>query len=459
MTATYRSDARRRDTPRRRVLLVAYYFPPAGGPAVQRILQFVEYLSEYGWAPTVLTVRQGAYPNRDPSLLEVVPPPVEVHRTASLDPLALYARLTASSGDKESSTLPAGSLGGDPSWIESFARWIRANVFIPDARIGWWPFAVTTGKRLLRDQAFDMILSSGAPHSVHLIGRSLHRATEVPWVADLHDPWTDISYYDEFPHTDWARRLDARLERSVLAGASAVTTVSPSWAELFRDKAANRYAVVENGFDAAAFADIHEPLDDPFVLAHIGKLYASRNPTALWEALSALRAEDAIPHLRVRLIGTVDPVVRRSIVQHGLEPIVSIEPFVPHDEAIRQMARSTLLLLTIEPFAQARGMITSKLYEYLASGRPVLGIGPPDGDANAVLRDAEAGRVVSWSDDRAAADVVRGHYDAWAAGSPRDGASFDAIQHHNRQHQAERMAQLFDELVAHTPTPGTKQHA
>jgi glycosyltransferase involved in cell wall biosynthesis len=452
MAAPSRPGAENHPDNRQRVLLVAYYFPPAGGPAVQRILQFVEYLSAYGWQPTVLTVRQGAYPNRDPSLLGAVPSSVEVRRTASLDPLALYARLTASRGDKERGALPAGSLGGDPSWIEHLARWIRANVFIPDARIGWWPFAVAAGRRLLHDHAFDMILSSGAPHSVHLIGRSLHRATGVPWVADLHDPWTDISYYDEFPHTDWARRLDARLERSVLADASAVTTVSPSWVELFRGKAANRYAVIENGFDAAAFADTPEPLDDSFVLAHIGKLYASRNPTALWEALAALRAEKAIPHLRVRLIGTVDPVVRRSIVQHRLEPVVSIEPFVPHDEAIRQMARSTLLLLTIEPFAQARGMITSKLYEYLASGRPVLGIGPPDGDANAVLQNAEAGRVVSWSDAHAAADMVRAHYDAWAAGSPRAGASFGAIQHHNRQHQAERMARLFDELLAQVPS-------
>ena len=441
------------DRPRRRVLLIAYYFPPAGGPAVQRILQFVEHLPECGWQPTVLTVRQGAYPNRDPSLLDAVPSSVAVHRTTSWDPLALYARLTASKGDDDEG-LPAGSLGQqDASWMEHLARWIRANVFIPDARIGWWPFAVWAGRQLLAENDFDAILSSGAPHSVHLIGRSLHRATGVPWVADLHDPWTDISYYDEFPHTDWARQLDARLERSVLAEASAVTTVSPSWAELFARKAPNRYAVVENGFDAEEFAALDEPLDEPFVLAHIGKLYASRNPTALWEALASLRADGVIPELRVRLIGTVDPVVRRSIAEHGLEPIVTIEPFVPHEEAIRQMARSTLLMLTIEPFAQARGMITSKLYEYLASGRPVLGIGPAGGDADELLRSADAGQVVGWSDARTARDVVQAHYEAWARGAPRSGAPREAIQTHNRQHQAERMATLFNERTAPIGSP------
>jgi len=433
----------------RRVLLVAYYFPPAGGPAVQRILQFVEFLQNEGWTPEVLTVQRGAYPNRDPSLLEAVPDDVVIHRTAAWDPLALYQRLSRRFGGGDASGLPAGSLGEESgSWLESIAKWVRANVFIPDARIGWFPFALREGRALLKTGRFDALLSSGAPHSVHVIGRALHHATDIPWIADLHDPWTDISYYDEFPHTDWARRLDASLERSVLADASAVTTVSPSWADLFASKADNRHAVVENGFDAGDFAGLQEPLDDGFVLAHIGKLYASRTPTAVWEALEALREENAIPELRVRLTGTVDPVVCDAIADHGLEPIVEIRDFVPHDEAIREMARSTLLLLVIEPFAQAKGMITSKLYEYLASERPVLGIGPPGGDAGTLLRNHDAGDVVAWNDARRARELIHNHYEAWAAGSPTAGASRTDLQEHNRRNQSRRMAQILDEVTA-----------
>jgi glycosyltransferase involved in cell wall biosynthesis len=418
--------------------------PPAGGPAVQRILQFVEHLTEADWAVEVLTVKEGAYPNRDPSLLEAIPATVPVHRTASFDPLALYARLKGE-GD---GSLPAGSLGDDSSsLLERIARWIRANVFIPDARIGWWPFATLRGKQLLGSGRFNAIATSGAPHSVHLIGRTLHRSTSVPWIADLHDPWTDISYYDEFSHMRWARQLDAHLERSVLSEASAVTTVSPSWAELFATKAENRYAVVENGFDAAAFADVDPPLADDFVLAHIGKLYASRNPTAVWEALASLREAERIPRLRVHLTGTVDPAVRRSIRQYGLEPIVKIDDFVPHEEAIRRMARSTLLMLVIEPFAQAKGMITSKLYEYLASGRPVLGVGPVGGDGDALLRGHEAGEVVSWSDARRAADLIAAHYEVWASAHPRSGAAWDDIQIHSRENQARRLAEALDAVV------------
>jgi hypothetical protein len=429
----------------RRVLLIAYYVPPAGGPAVQRILQFVEYLHESGWQPEVLTVEAGAYPNRDASLMDAVPDDVRVHRTPALDPLAFYSRLKGGDG------LPAGSLGDDPSLLERAARWIRANVFIPDARVGWWPFAHVHGKKLLETGRFDAILSSGAPHSVHLAGRSLHRAIGLPWIADLHDPWTDISYYDEFPHTEWARRLDARLEKSVLEDATLVTTVSPSWAELFREKVPGRYGVVENGFDARDFEALRnrevDPGGDTFVLSHVGKLYASRNPTAVWDALAALRDEGAIPELRVRLIGTVDPSVEAALAERDLEPIVDTVPFVPHDEALRAMQQAALLLLVIEPFAQARGMITSKLYEYLASGRPVLGVGPPGGDAHDLLDTHDAGAVVDWNDARRARSLIQEHYDAWANGTPRDGADWHVLQTHNRRHQAQKMAGYLDECV------------
>jgi len=429
----------------RRVLLIAYYVPPAGGPATQRILQFIEHLPATGWEVDVLTVREGAYPNRDPSLLEAVPDSVTLHRTSSFDPIAFYTRLKG--GDEDD--IPAGSLGEDESsLLETAARWIRANLFIPDARIGWWPFAVWRGRTLLGSGRYDALVSSGAPHSVHLIGRSLHRATGTPWIADLHDPWTDISYYDEFPHTRWAERLDAHFERSVLAEASAVTTVSPSWAELFARKAENRYAVVENGFDPNDFESVQPASADDFVLAHVGKLYASRNPTVLWRALAQLRDEGRIPDLRVYLTGSVDPEVRRSIEQQGLSEIVTVEGFVPHEEALRRMARSTLLLLVIEQFAQAKGMITSKLYEYLASGRPVLGVGPSGGDADALLREHDAGAVVDWGDTDRMKEMLATHYDAWEDSHPHSGAAWADIQQHNRVQQARRLA---DELDAVTP--------
>jgi glycosyltransferase involved in cell wall biosynthesis len=177
-----------------------------------------------------------------------------------------------------------------------------------------------------------------------------------------------------------------------------------------------------------------------FVISHVGKLYASRNPTAVWDAVASLREDGRVPDLVIRLIGTVDPAVMKAIRTRGLEDRVERVTFIPHDDAIRAMAASTLLLLVIEPFAEARGMITSKLYEYLASGRPVIGVGPPDGDAASLIAKHDAGLMVDWNDARSARDTIREHYDAWAAGAPKDGARWDALQQHNREQQAFRMA-------------------
>ena len=430
---------------RPRVLLIAYYTPPAGGPAVQRILQFVEYLADEGWAVEVLTVRNGVYPNRDPDLLETVPSSVRVHRTSALDPYAIYQFLTG----KGEGDLPMGSMpDATRSWSERVSRWVRANIFIPDARVGWWPFAVARGQQLLRTGRFDAVISSGAPHSVHLIGRTLHTWFGTPWIADLHDPWTDISYYDDLPHTEWAKRIDSALERNVLSSASAVTTVSPSWVDLFREKATNDYSVIENGFRASEFDAVEEAVsDDAFVLAHVGKLYASRNPTGLWQALRELHESGQIPNFKIRLIGSVDATVEREIESNGLSPLVERVGFVSHEEAVRQMARSTLLLLVIEPFAEARGMITSKLYEYLASERPVLGVGPPSGDAGALIAKHNAGDLVAWDDVQGARRVLMSHYESWESGTPQRGVDRAQLGEHTRRHQARRMARVLDAVT------------
>lgn len=424
-----------------RVLLVAYYFPPAGGPAVQRILQYVQNLAAYGWEVEVLAPRRGAYPSRDESLLARIPETVRVHRTTTLDPLGFYERLTRS-GDGD---LPAGSLGDRrPSLFQRLARWVRANLFLPDARVGWWPTAVWKGWSLLRTGRFDALLTSGAPHSVHLVGRSLHRRLAVPWVADLHDPWTDVSYYDEFPHTRCARAIDAHLERTVLAEASAVTTVSPSWSELFAGKARNDYSVVENGFDPADFEGIEaDPTGARFTLAHVGKLFSSRNPGALWEVVRDLRTEGELAKLEIRLVGTVAPAVREDLRELGLEAVTSLDGFLPHRDALARMAESTLLLLVIERAEEADGHITSKLYEYLATERPVLGIGPPGGDANRLLRRHGAGEVADWDDRERIRALLLDHYAAWESGSPRVGTAREELGAHTRRTQARRMADVL----------------
>lgn len=440
----------------KRVLLITYYFPPSGGPGVQRVLKFAKYLPTAGWQPTVLTVADGAFPERDAALHKDVADDLVVHRTASWDPFQWYARLV---GRTPGQGAPLGSVQAEaPTWKEQLAAWVRANVFLPDARVGWVPFAVAEGRRLLASRGFDAILTSGPPHSTHLTGWLLHRWTGVPWLADFRDPWTDINYYHELPHTALALRLDAALERGVLRRASAVTTVSTSWRRLLAAKVpdrASRVHVVQNGFDAADFeATVQvEPASDRFTVTYVGSLYASRNPVALWQALHRLREVGALDRFRLRLVGKVDPGVRASLEAAGLGDVVEELGYRPHDEAVRLMRRSHLLLLVVEAFPHNEGMITGKLYEYLASGRPVLGIGPVLGDAAALLRASAGGVMVGYGDADRIAACVRDHYAAWRDGQPRVGAAPDVLVRYTRRRQAERLAAVLNQVIGED-TPG-----
>ncbi|MEM0961438.1 MAG: glycosyltransferase family 4 protein [Bacteroidota bacterium] len=428
-----------------RVLLVTYYFPPAGGPGVQRMLKTVRYLRESGFEPVVLTVEDPAAPSLDASLLADVPAGVRIVRTKAPDPFALYGRLTGQGGK----AVPTGAVD-DAGLLKRLAMWIRANVFLPDARVGWVPFAVRAGRRILGDaqrefQPFAAVVTSGPPHSVHLTGLRL-RTSGIPWLADFRDPWTSINFYDDLPMTAPARALDRRLERRVLQTADSVTTVSPTWARLLERQGglpAGAVHIVHNGVDESdlAAAEGVAVTSDAFTLVHVGSLYATRNPTALWEALRRLRQQGTIDRLVVRLVGRVDEVVRQSAESAGVA--VEMEPYVPHDEAVRQQASAGLLLLSIEPFAADAGMITGKLYEYLASGRPVLGVGPPEGDAAALLRETAGGVLLGREDVTGIMEVVRDHYAAWAEGAPRSGASWDAVLPYTRRAQTARLAEIL----------------
>ncbi len=433
----------------RRVLVLTYYFPPSGGPGVQRVLKFVKYLPSFDWTPVVVTVEEGAYPARDDSLEDDVPDAADVHRTSSWDPYHLYARLT---GRSEEDAVVQGSLEGrEQTWKERLARWVRANLVLPDARVGWVPFAIGQGRRLLAAQPFDAILTTGPPHSTHLAGAALQWMTGTPWIADFRDPWTDINYYQELPHTALALRIDAALERLVLRRADAVTTVSPSWRSLLQGKtgAGNETPihVIQNGFDAEDVGRDGVGVDEErFAITHVGSLYASRNPTALWQAIRRLRDEGAVPNLRIRLVGMVDPNVRASLREQGLADITEFVSYVPHPEAVEYMQRAGLLLLSIERFPADNGMLTGKIYEYLASRRPIVGVGPADGDAARLLEQTGGGQLYGRDDISGLAAYLRSQYEAWTAGEPESGASLDALQPYQREAETEELAEILGTL-------------
>lgn len=432
----------------KRLLLISYYFPPSGGPGVQRVLKMARYLPACGWEPVVLTVRpeDASYPDPDPAMLDEVPSSVRVERTRAWDPYALYARLL---GKKKKETVGVGFIhAGEAGWKERLAKWVRANLFLPDARVGWVPFALRRARRLMDEAPFDLVLTSGPPPSTHLVGRALARRYGVPWVADFRDPWTDISYYAELPLSGRARRFDAALERSVLDRADAVVTVSPSLKALLGGKTETPVTVVYNGFDEADFDGAAPAPAAGFVVAHTGNLTAQQNPEALWRALARLRAAGAIPALRLRFVGHVDPTVLAGAAAHGVDDLVERVPYVPHADAVGHMRGATMLLLAINRVPGAALIVTGKLFEYLAAGRPVLGVGPVPGDAAALLDETGAGVMFDWEDADGVAAYVQACYAAWEAGTPVGGANPDRAAAYSRRAAAAQLAALLDGVVA-----------
>jgi glycosyltransferase involved in cell wall biosynthesis len=426
----------------KRLLFVSYYFPPSGGPGVQRTLKFVKYLPENGWAPTVLTVdpRYASYPDVDDTLAADVSDSLVVIKTRSWDPYGSYARLL---GRPKDDTVGVAFVREESAGLRQRAGlWIRANLFTPDARYGWVPFARREANVLHRADPFDAVLTTGPPHSTHLVGRALARKWGVPWVADMRDPWTGIFYYPQLPMTRLAAARDQRFEKSVLSEADAVTVVSRSMVTNLSKRVRREYTYLPNGYDPDDFRDVPAPANKRFVIRHIGTLSRTQNPKSVWSQLQLLVSKSP-GDVAVELIGHVDAEIIMSIREHGLDDTVRILPYVDHDRAVALMQDSSLLLLVIPDGASSHEIVTGKLFEYLASGRPTLAIGPPDGDAGAILRDCSGGRMFAHGDSEGVHAYLAEQYGAFWRGEANHGADRAGVQLYARPAQASALAKLL----------------
>jgi glycosyltransferase involved in cell wall biosynthesis len=398
----------------KRVLYAAYYFPPAGGPGVQRTLKFVRYLPLHGWMPTVISVHpdHAAWPAVDESMLAEVPPQVEVRRTRSRDPYAAYARLR---GRSKAASVGVGFADDQKAgWKERFARFVRANLFIPDARVGWLPFLKDEISRCLTGGSYDAIITSGPPHSTHLAGMWASKKFGIPWLADFRDPWAELSYYDELPFLPWSRALDRRHEANVLKTADSVVTVSPAIAAMIRKKSDQSVPVIPNGYDPEDFENVGPIRGDGFQLVHVGTLTAGQDPANVWAQVAGLRKAGL--DVRVTLVGRVDSDVLASIAAAGLSEALELVPYVEHARAVAYMKGADLLLLCVPRTKNDTGILTGKVFEYLASGRPVLGLGPKDSDVSGLLQMSGQGSMLAYDDssgiraalEKASAEVSAG---------------------------------------------------
>ncbi len=379
----------------KKVLIITYYWPPAGGIAVVRWVKFVKYIRENGWEPVVYTVSNGNYPLIDSSLEKDVPEGIQIIKRPIWEPHQWY-RFFAK--NKNASGLADIKPKDRASFVEKISNWVRSNFFIPDARTFWINPSVRFLKDYLKANPVDAIVSTGPPHSAHLIALALKKETGIPWLADFRDPWTTMDYYKELLLTRWANKKHHRLELEVLKTADKVIVIGNGMKNEFEEKSGRKVVVVTNGFDEADFVSDKIQLDEKFSIVHIGTFFSRINPTNLWQALSGLKEEKhpLISELQIKLMGRVDPMVAESILKAGLEEQLILLPIQPHEEAVRQMRSAQVLLLCI--FEQTKFVVTGKLFEYLASKRPIFCVGPIDGDADAILKETSAGITFSFSD-------------------------------------------------------------
>ena len=433
----------------KRVLIITYYWPPSGGSGVQRWLKMSKYLPENGWQPVIYTTEDAEYPIIDPSLEKDVIPEVEVIRRPIIEPYTLYKKFL---GIKKEETVKMGFINEKEkkkSWKNDLSLWIRGNLFIPDARCWWVKPSVSYLKEYLKEHPVDAIISTGPPHSMHLIAMKLKEDLGIPWIADFRDPWTEIDYYNDLHLTRWADRKHHRLEREVLAQADKVVTVAPDGAKRLGRLGKRNVRVVYNGFDRDDDAQTAVNPPDSFTITYLGVLSKIQNPENLWLVLGELTKEDEgfNKDLKINLIGQIDNSVTQSIEEQGLSQHVTYSSYIPHDQVSAAHRGSTLLLLLLMPDSEprAKGLLTGKLFEYLASGRPILCIGPEDGDAARILKETLAGQTVRFEDKEKMKEVIKGLYMNYLENKLPDNSNTN-IEQYSRRALTQQYATILNHI-------------
>ncbi len=431
--------------PKKKVLFITYYWPPSGGAGVQRSLKFVNYLPEFGIEPVVLTVDESVatYPVRDETLSREVDASTRVIRTDSFEPLRWLSRLT---GGK--AKIPHGGFTGQrrEKWSQRILRFIRGNFFIPDARVGWVRHAVKTADRIIRQEAIETVLISSPPHSSQLIGLELKkRFPKIHWMADMRDPWTDIYYYAEFHMMEFVKAKDKQLERAVFENASSEEVVSDSLARLFAGKStsidSSKIHVIPNGFDGRDFKQDIVPPADVFRLTYVGTLAESYRPELFFNVLAEVMSEFSEVRFQVRFVGSPSVSLKHVLETEHLSDVTEFIGHVPHAEAVGYMRSSSVLLLFIPDVDHAEGILTGKLFEYLGSRVPVVGNGPVNGDAAAILKETGAGLLFDRMDKQGLKNHLRDLVERWKTNS--DLRHTADIRKYERREQARQLASIL----------------
>lgn len=430
----------------KKILIITYYWPPSGGAGVQRWLKFVKYLRKFGFEPVVYTPSNPENPVDDVSLLKDVPDNLEVLKTPIWEPYDLYKRFV---GRKPGEKINTGFLSENKKGglAEKIAVWLRGNLFIPDARKFWIRPSVQFLNGYLEKNKVDAIISTGPPHSMHLIALELKKLHGLHWIADFRDPWTNIDFYKDLMLTPAADRKHHQLEKEVITTADIVLTIGETMKQEFEKSGSSRVEVITNGYDEDDVFKGVLQMDKKFSLAHIGTLVKTRNPQQLWIVLQELVKQDAAfaADLEIKLVGKVDVTVLDEIRSHGLDDFVKKIDYLGHDEVIKVQQESAVLLLLLNNTPNAKGILTGKFFEYLAAQRPVICVGPAEGDAARIINQTRCGVTVDFNEKEKLMTAVMDYYRKFKAGNLA--VATEQISQYSRRELTSRLAGMMDKLI------------
>ena len=418
-----------------KVLIITYYWPPAGGSGVQRWLKFVKYLQEFGIEPIVYTVDNVNYPKEDASLIKEIPDNINILKQPIWDPTSLLSKNKKGSQNK----------GVSNSTKNGILSFIRGNFFVPDPKIFWVKPSYRFLHKYLKSNKIDLIISTGPPHSMHLIAKKLHKKNNIKWIADFRDPWTDLYYNKEFKQLSTVIRRNRKLEKSVLKEADCVLTVSNSLKEGF-SKIASRVEVITNGFDDEVITKNIVRPDKKFTISYIGLLPKQSNPKLFFKVLEELSShnEDFKNDLHINLVGDISDEVKAEIKGNNLQNNVSFIGYVSHREAIEYQKKAQVLLLLIPNVKKSEGILTGKLFEYLTAKRPILAIGPENGDLSTVLKETNAGVVCGFDNKEKLTSEILTLYNKYKEGNLN--VKSTNIKKYHRKELTKKLASIIKSL-------------
>lgn len=426
----------------KKVLIISYYWPPSGGGGVMRWLKMSKFLPELGWQPIICTPENPDPSVIDESLLSEIHPDIIELKTPIWEPYDFYRKIT---GKKSGEKFKSGyiSEAAEGNWKSKLSVFIRGNFLIPDPRKFWIKPSVKFLSKFLNENPVDLIISTGPPHSMHIIALGLKKKFNLPWIADFRDPWTDIDFYHKLKLTTWADKKHRNLEKKVLAAADHIVTVSPGCAADIQKIAHRKIEVINNGFDPTDYDFELPKLDEKFTISHFGAFNKDRNPAALWKVLGELASAnpDFKKLLQINLIGQTDQSVISEIEKNKLKENLVVKDHLAHKEGLIELSKSQVLLLPLNDAPNVKGILPGKMYEYMAIRRPILALGPTDADYAKILSETKTGISLDFQDEQGIKTTLQNYFQRYLSNNLE--IESGAFEKYSRKNMAKKFISLI----------------